>query len=368
MNDTLASLSDLTDRNREIFRRLVETYLETGEPIGSRTLSRQIESVLSPASVRNVMQDLEMMGLLAAPHVSAGRVPTEIGLRLFIDGFLQVSNLSAQERDAMRRALGDNPRDMPRIVDDAGAMLSGLSQCASFVVAPKADDRIRHVEVAALPSGKTLLVLVGEDGTVENRLIDAAAPPSALTEAANFLNARLRGLRLGEARQAVAKGVAAARAELDSLAARLVEQGVVQWTTGGDRGALAVRGLSHLLDNAAAAKDLDRLKRLFDDLERHENIDRLITLAQEAEGVRVFIGSETELYSLSDSSIVVSQYATPDKHIVGAVGVIGPKRLNYARIVPIVDYTARLMGRLSDGAGGAPAAAEPVDSADKEIR
>lgn len=343
-------LSLMSDRSREVFRRLVEAYLETGEPVGSRTLSRSVSENVSPATIRNVMQDLELLGLLDSPHASAGRVPTQIGLRLFVDGILEVGDVGIAERAEIERGLGRNDGDLPTLLDRAGEMLSGLTHGASLVLAPKAEAPIRHIEFVALGPDRALVVLVTADGQVENRVFEApiGLTPSAMRQAANFLNAILQGRTLGEMRGVVAAEIARRRAELDALAADLVEDGTAVWATDGDgaRDRLIVRGRANLLEGTEDAEQLERIRGLFDDLERKRDLAQLLELTQGGDGVRVFIGSENKLFSLSGSSLVVSPYMNADRKIIGAVGVIGPTRLNYGRIVPIVDYTAQLVGRL----------------------
>ncbi|MGF1658119.1 MAG: heat-inducible transcriptional repressor HrcA [Rubrimonas sp.] len=350
MTDPAPGLGDLNARSRAVFRQLVETYLETGEPVGSRTLSRRLDLNLSAASIRNVMQDLEALGVLGSPHVSAGRVPTHLGLRMFVDGLLEIGDVSEAERQSIDAAVGGAEGDLAAVLDEAGAMLSGLSHCASLVFAPKSESAIRHVEFVGLAPDRALVVLVTEDGTVENRLFapPAGMTPSAMREAANFLNATLQGRTLAEAAEAVTAAIAARRAELDALAADMVERGLAVWSgeasEGPDR--LIVRGRANLLDGAQDALDLDRMRQLFDDLERKRDLAQLLDLAAGAEGVRIFIGAENKLFSLSGSSLVISPYMNAERKLVGAIGVIGPTRLNYGRIVPIVDYTARLVGRI----------------------
>jgi heat-inducible transcriptional repressor len=357
MQETFTTLAAMNERSRAVFRRLVETYLETGEPVGSRTLSKQVDLNLSPASIRNVMQDLEALGVLDSPHISAGRIPTHLGLRLFVDGLLEIGDIDETERLSIDSAVGAASGDIAAVLDEAGAMLSGLSHCASLVFAPKTEASIRHIEFVGLAPDRALVVLVTEDGHVENRFFRPpdGMTPSAMREAANFLNATLQGRTLTDAGSVVAAEITRRRAELDQLAADMVEQGVAIWSGEGhdspDR--LIVRGRSNLLDTAADAQALERMRQLFDDLERKRDLAQLLDLAVEAEGVRIFIGSENKLFSLSGSSLVLSPYMNADRKLVGAIGVIGPTRLNYGRIVPIVDYTARLVGRMvADRTGG----------------
>lgn len=341
-------LSQMNDRAREVFRRLVEAYLETGEPVGSRTLSRSVSEGVSAATIRNVLQDLEQLGLLDSPHVSAGRVPTQMGLRLFVDGILEVGDVGASERAEIERGLGRNDGDLVSILDHAGEMLSGLTHGASLVLAPKQEAPIRHIEFVSLGPERALVVLVMGDGQVENRVFapPIGLTPSAMRQAANFLNAILQGRTLGEMRGVVAAEIVRRRAELDALAQHVIEDGTAVWDTDGNRDRLIVRGRANLLEGTVDAEQLERIRGLFDDLERKRDLAQLLELTEGGDGVRVFIGSENKLFSLSGSSLVVSPYMNADRRIIGAVGVIGPTRLNYGRIVPIVDYTAQLVGRL----------------------
>ncbi|MFT4794596.1 MAG: heat-inducible transcriptional repressor [Paracoccaceae bacterium] len=353
MTGDTARLSDLNDRSREIFRLLVETYLETGDPVGSRTLARAIPTSLSAATVRNVMQDLEQLGLLGSPHTSAGRVPTQFGLRMFVDGLLQIGDVSEDERariDGGLSELGERGGSVNDMLGQAGSLLSGLTHGASLVLSPKAEAAIKHIEFVSFSDNSALAVLVTEDGHVENRLFTPpeGLTPSAMREAANFLNAMLRGRTLSEASSIVATEIAARREELDELAASLVQQGIAVWSGGPATGPerLIVRGRSHLLDGVEGEEEMELMRRLFDDLERKEDLLQLLDRAEDGEGVRIFIGSENKLFSLSGSSLIISPYMDAERRIIGALGVIGPTRLNYGRVVPIVDYTARLMGRM----------------------
>jgi heat-inducible transcriptional repressor len=343
------NLGDMTDRTREVFRRVVEGYLSSGDPVGSRTLTRSMSEKLSAATIRNVMQDLEYLGLLDSPHVSAGRVPTQAGLRLFVDGLLDVGTVSEEDRKSIDATLGANDPDMASALDHVGAALSGITRGASIVLAPKHEAPIRHIEFVSLAADRVLVVLVFADGEVENRIFTPppGQTPSSMREAANFLNALAEGRTLSDLRRTIGHEIAARRQEIDVLARAMVESGLALWENAGERGErLIVRGRAHLIDGVAETGDLDRIRTLFDDLERKRDIAEFLDLTETGDGVRIFIGSENKLFSLSGSSLVVSPYMNADRKIIGAVGVIGPTRLNYGRIVPIVDYTAQLVGRL----------------------
>ncbi len=346
--------ADLGERPREVFRHLVDAFLASGEPVGSRTLSQRLPHSLSPASIRNVMADLETMGLLYAPHTSAGRVPTEKGLRLFVDGLLEIGDLSPDERGAIEARIASTGRGVEDVLTQATMMLSGLSHCAGLVVAPKQDSALKHVEFVAVAPGRALVVIVSEDGQVENRLIDTPTglPVSALSEASNYLNARLRGRTLDSARSEIMAELEARRAELDGLTAKIVAEGLATLaepsgsTRAVEEKVLIVRGAAHLLDRLEVQTDLERVRTLFDDIERKNDLIRLLELAAKGDGVRIFIGSENRLFSLSGSSIIAAPYANAQGSVVGVIGVLGPTRLNYARIIPMVDHTAKVLGRL----------------------
>jgi len=346
-----SALAKLDERSREIFRQIVESYLATGEPVGSRNLSKILPMTLSPASVRNVMQDLEEAGLIYAPHTSAGRLPTETGLRFFVDALMQFGDLAADERNAIEAQVAASARDhsFESVLADATQLLSGMSRGAGVVLTSKSNVRLKHIEFVRIEPERALVVLVSEDGQVENRIvpIPAGLPPSALVEASNFLNAHIRGRTLAEARTEMQKSLEQAHSELDGLTQKLVEAGFASWSGGepSDR-KLIVRGQANLLGDLKAMEDLERIRLLFDDLESKRELVDLLGRAETAEGVRIFIGSENKLFSLSGSSMVVAPYRDGERRIVGVLGVIGPTRLNYARIVPMVDYTAKVLSRL----------------------
>ena len=339
----------MNPRAREVFRLLVESYLETGDPVGSRTLTRTLTEKVSAATIRNVMQDLEHLGLLDSPHVSAGRIPTEVGLRMFVDGLLEVGDLASEERTQIEASMGNQDADIAGALDSAGSLLSGLTQTASVVLAPKSESPIKHIEFVSLAPDRALVVMVTADGQVENRLFTPpiGQTPSAMREAANFLNSIVAGHTLSELGTVVKREIDRHRRDLDSLAATLIDKGLAVWSQDqGMEARLIVRGRSHLLAEGSNLGDLERVRELFDDLEKKRDIAEFLNLTEEGEGVRIFIGSENKLFSLSGSALVVSPYMNSDRKVIGAVGVIGPTRLNYGRVVPIVDYTAKLVGRV----------------------
>jgi len=348
------SLAQLNERSREIFRQIVESYLATGEPVGSRNISRLIPMTLSPASVRNVMSDLEQLGLIYAPHTSAGRRPTELGLRFFVDALMEIGDMSEADRRSIEAevAAAGQAKSVEAVLTEASVLLSGLTRSAGVVLAAKINVRLKHVEFVRLEPERALVVLVADDGQVENRVLTLpkGLPTSALTEATNFLNARIRGRTLDEVKIELEKAMEAGRAELDLLTQKIISAGLASWSGGeSEERKLIVRGHANLLDDLKALEDLERVRLLFDDLETKRGVVDLLGRAEQADGVRIFIGSENKLFSLSGSSTIISPYRDGAGRIVGVIGVIGPTRLNYARIIPMVDYTAKVVSKVLSG-------------------
>jgi heat-inducible transcriptional repressor len=347
-------LAQLNERSREIFRLIVESYLATGEPVGSRNLSRILPMTLSPASVRNVMSDLEQLGLVYAPHTSAGRLPTEMGLRFFVDALMQIGDLTEADRKTIEAQVAGSgqAKSLEAVLTEASGLLSGLSRAAGVVLTAKSNPRLKHIEFVRLEPERAMVVMVGEDGQVENRVVNVplGLPTSALTEAANFLNARIRGHTLNEVKAEIERTFKESEAHLDQLTQKIVAEGLASWSGGeNEERKLIIRGQAHLLEDLKALADLERVRLLFDDLETRRDVIDLLGRAEQAEGVRIFIGSENKLFSLSGSSTIVAPYRDASGHIVGVLGVIGPTRLNYARIVPMVDYTAKVVSKLLGG-------------------
>ncbi len=347
-----SALTELDERSRQIFRHIVENYLDTGDPLGSRSLSRHLSVSLSPATIRNVMSDLEMLGLIYAPHTSAGRMPTETGLRFFVDSFMEIGNLNGEDRQSIESQVKAASVDQTfdHVLSEASQLLSGLSHSAGLVITAKNDLRLKHIEFIRLEPTKALAVIVGESGSVENRIITLlpGTTSSSLTEAANFLNAKLAGRTIGEANQEIEALHVAAKKELDGLTRKMVDAGIAVWagTSGDTLGQLIVSGHSHLVGDLETSQELERIRQLFEELEAKENFMKLLELTEEGDGVRIFIGSENKLFSLSGSSVVVAPYRDNQQKVIGALGIIGPTRLNYARIVPMVDFTAKVISRI----------------------
>jgi heat-inducible transcriptional repressor len=338
---------ELDSRSAAVLREIVEQYVQTGEPVGSRTLSRRLPMSLSPATIRNVMSDLTEAGLLFSPHTSAGRLPTQRGLRLFVDGLLQFGEVGEDEQEAIARTLEAKGRSLEETLAETSALLGGLAGAAGLVIAPKGEGTLRHIEFVPLGSSRALVILVSADGQVENRVIEIppGLPPSALTQAGNYLNARLSGRSLAELRRTVASEMTLDRTELDALTTQVVEAGLATWSDEGRGGSLIVRGQARLLADVTALESLQAIQTLFERLETQETMLRLLELAEASDGVRIFIGAESGLFGASGLSMVVAPARSADR-IVGAIGVIGPTRINYGRIIPVVDYTARAIARL----------------------
>ena len=340
-------VTELTSRAREIFRLVVEGYISSGQPVGSKALAEEGRLNLSPASIRSVLHDLETLGLLAAPHTSAGRLPTEMGLRLFVDGMMQVAEPTAQERAAIERRLA-RPGPIEQALEATSAILSDLSAAAGVVMVPRSEPRLSQMSLVTLSPGRALAVLVGEDGAIENRVLELPdnVPPSALEQASNYITARLAGRTLAEAARAMRAEIASGQSALDEASRGLVERGLAVWSEdAGRRPVLIVRGQANLLDENALG-DIERVRQLLDDIENKQSIAQLLETAREADATRIFIRSENRLFALSGSAVIASPYRDREGRVVGVVGVIGPTRLNYARVVPMVDFTAQSLGKL----------------------
>lgn len=345
------SVFELNQRSRDIFREIVDAYMETGEPVGSRTLSKRLATQLSPATIRNIMADLEEAGLLYAPHVSAGRLPTEEGLRFFVHGLLEVGDIDAGERQEIENLARNSGKSVEAFLEQASSMLAGLSQCAGVVLAPKTESILRHIEFVYLGTGRALVILISQDGLVENRLIElpSSITPDILKQASNYLGFHVAGRTLQDAKRIIDEELSHDKNKLDQLTTRVVETGMAVWAGGHEAGALIVKGQSHLLQNVTEVSELEQIRHLFSILEAKEGVQHLLDAAIEAQGIQIYIGANNTNFNISGCSIVVSPYHNLDKKIIGAIGVVGPTRMNYSRIIPLVDYTAKIVGKLLTG-------------------
>ncbi len=348
-NDPKTLLETLNERSREILRHVVDAYVETGEPIGSKSVMQRMGMQVSSATIRNVMADLTASGLLYSPHTSAGRLPTETGMRLFVDGLLELGPLGQEERQQIEARCRHAGRDIKEMLREASHMLSGLSSCAGLVMAPKLDRPLKQIEFVNLAPGRALVVMVTIDGLVENRVIEVplGVPTSSLIQAANFLNSRLQDQTLSEAQSQIQQEISNNRAQLDELSAKVVQAGLASWSGfGKDGGQLIIRGQSHLLKSVQGTEDLERIRALFTALEEQESLLNLVDATAKGEGVQIFIGAENSLFNITGCSMVITPFANGQDQIIGAIGVVGPTRLNYGRIIPMVDYTAKVISRL----------------------
>lgn len=344
----MTSIRDLNNRSLEIFKELVDAFMETGEPVGSRTLSRRLTTSLSPATIRNVMADLEEAGLLYAPHTSAGRMPTEEGLKLFVHGLLQVGDISDKERLELENRCQTQGRSLNDILENATSVLSGLSQCAGLVMAPKAESPLKHIEFVPLSPTRSLVVIITQDGLVENRVLEfpEGIPTSVLVEATNYLNAYMVGHTLSEAHQIIDRELIKDKQQLNALSRKIVEEGVGVWSGEESSGSLIIKGQANLLNNVTVIDEIDQIRNLFTMLDTKENLKNILDASVQADGVQIFIGAENPLFSQSGCSMVIAPYKGTNERIIGAIGVVGPSRMNYGRVIPLVDYTAKLISRL----------------------
>jgi len=350
-NETQNPISQMNTRSQEVFRLIVDSYVETGAPVGSRTLSSRLSQPLSPATIRAVMADLETRGLIYAPHTSAGRLPTEDGLRFFVSGLMEVGHMDAQDKSLIEKQCAASGQNFTSALESTTSLISGLSQCAGLVFAPKAEAPLKHVEFVSLSDGRALVVTVNQDGLVENRIIDIpnGLPQSVLTEASNYLNAHVVGQTMGDARVRILEELNLHRNEVNALTQKVVEDGLAVWSgdNTANKGSLIVRGQANLLQNVQALDELERIRSLFEALDAKEHMLSLLDIANKAEGVQIFIGSDNPLFESSGSSLIVAPFRSSSEKIVGAIGVVGPTRLNYGRIIPMVDFTAKLLTRLT---------------------
>jgi heat-inducible transcriptional repressor len=340
----------LDKRTLDIFKHIVDAFFETGEPVGSKTLALKLDHQLSSATIRNIMAQLETLGYLYSPHTSAGRLPTDQGLRFFVNGILEQGNITLEDQHRIEIACTERGIDTANVLKEASSILSGLSECASIVIAPKSDQRIKHIEFIQITPTQALAILVTTDGQVENRIIKTPAgmPPSVLVEAGNYLNHKLNNLTLNDAIGHIRKELASHKAALDALAYDIIDKGLAGWSKMGDSESLIVHGQSHLLNDVDSVEDLERIRHIFSVLETKENLMSLLEASLDGAGVQIFIGSENKLFEMTGCSLVLSPFENTQGNVIGALGVIGPTRINYGRIIPMVDYTAKVISRLLD--------------------
>jgi len=331
----------LSERAQTLLKILVERYIAEGQPVGSRALSRYSTLELSPATIRNVMADLEEMGFVSSPHTSAGRVPTPKGYRFFVDTLLTVRPMEQMERQQLEEQLA--PDDPHRMVTNASQILSDLTHFAGIVVAPRRRGAaLRHIEFFGLSERRVLLVLVASDGEVQNRVLvtDRSYTPSQLTEAANYINQNYAGLEFDQLRTRVKGELIDLHRDISGLMQAAIETGSDALRQASD--GVVISGGRNLLEVNEISGDMHKLRRLFDLFERKTQLLDILEISEQAEGVKIFIGGESQLVALDECSIVTAPYEV-DGQVVGTVGVIGPTRMAYERVIPIVDVTAKLL-------------------------
>lgn len=338
----------LNQRSIDVFKTIIDTFIETGEPVGSRTISQKLKDPLSPATIRNVMADLEDAGLLFAPHISAGRLPTESGLKFFVEGLLEIGDLSDIDRQEIERRCSFESQGIDTVLEQATNLLSGLSSCAGVVLTPKMQASLKHIEFVYLSSSRVLAILVTMDGFIENRILELpdGITVDILKEASNYLSAKIYGKTLEQAKSIIEEELRQEKTYLNNLASKVVEMGLGVWSQGEGKGNLIIKGQSHLLENIHEIQDLEKIRQLFQILDTKESLVELIDRSIKADGVQIYIGSENSSFQLSGCSMIVSPFQNSENKIIGAIGVIGPSRMNYGKVIPLVDYTAKMVSKI----------------------
>ena len=308
---------DMDERSRKIFKLIVDDFLKDGKPIGSRKLSIKMGEKLSPASVRNV------------------------------DGLLQVKKISSSESNEIKNNINTNSVNLDQMCSEAGSLLSGLLDCAGIVLAPKLDGFLKHIEFVPMSKDRALVILITEDGIIENRIIKIpkGLPSSLLIETTNYLNSVIKGRTLIESKKIINEEIQNDKLSIDKVAEKLINEGIACWDDASKKNKLIVTGTSKLLDDVSAIEQLEDARVLIEKLENKRNLIGILDETQQAEGLQIYIGSENNLFGFTGCSTIISPFRNKDKEIIGAIGVIDPMRINYAKIIPVVDYTAKLIGK-----------------------
>jgi len=339
---------ELSERSKKILKSVVETYLETGEPAGSETILKKVGIDLSASSIRTILANLQKDGLLYAPHTSAGRLPTDKGMRFFVDGLLEFGRLSKSEQENIKNQCQSKGSSFQEVLNEASKTISGLSNCAGIVVAPKFQNKIKHIEFIKLNSNKIMSIIASENGLVENRILDSKTNynDNTLKQASNYLNSKFVGKTIDQIKLMISEEIKNSKNQLDSIATKLVKEGIIEIVPNLETPYIFLHGQSSLLGEEVISKDLDQIRNLFDDIENKSNFLNVIENTRKGQGVQIFIGSQNFLFKHSGLSMVMAPYKNKEQKIIGAIGVVGPTRLNYAKIVPLVDYTSKVVGRI----------------------
>jgi len=339
---------ELSDRSKQIFKSVVETYLETGSPSGSETILKKGGVNLSSSSIRLILANLQKEGLLFAQHTSAGRLPTDKGIRFFVDGLLEFGRLTQDERDNIKQQCLAKGTSFQEVLDEASKVISGLSSHTCIVVAPKNQNSIKHIEFIRLNSSQVMSIIASANGQIENRIIDDGGvyTDNILREISNYLNAKYLNKSIGEIKRNIQLEINNSKGRLEVLSQNLVQKGILEIAPNSENPYIFLHGQSNLLEDEIISKDLDQIRKLFDEIENKTNFLEILENTNSAKGVQIFIGSQNFLFKHSGLSMIMAPYKDKDQKIIGAIGVMGPTRLNYAKIVPLVDYTSKIIGKV----------------------
>ncbi len=339
---------ELTDRTKQIFKTVVETYLETGSPSGSETVLKKAGLDISSASVRSILSNLQKEGLLFSPHTSAGRVPTEKGMRFFVDGLLEFGRISKSEKENIEQLSASKSKSYQEVLDEASRSISGLSNYAGIVIAPKYQKNLKHLEFIRLNNTQIMSILAYENGEIENRIIEDSGKftNSQLLQTSNYLSEKFKNKNISEIKKIIESEITSTRSNLEEISKKLVKKGIVEIEPKMNNPYIFLHGQSKLLKDEIISKDLDQIRQLFDDIENKSTFIDILENAGKAKGVQIFIGSKNFLFKHSGLSMVMAPYKNKEQEIVGVIGVVGPTRLNYSKIVPLVDYTSKIIGKV----------------------
>jgi len=339
---------ELSDRSKQIFKGVIESYLDSGEPVGSEALSKKLGINISTSTIRSIMANLQKEGLLFAPHISAGRLPTDKGMRYFVDGVLEFGRLSKSERETIKNQCRSKGISFEDVLDEASKILSSLSNCAGFVVAPKYQNKIKHIEFIRLSSNQIMSIVANENGLVENRILDSnnSYSENTLKQVSNYLNSKFSGKTIDEIKKIISNEIENSQLELNTLSKKLVKEGIIELVPNSEAPYIFLHGQSSLLEDNIVTKDLDQMRNIFDDIENKSNFLSVLESTNKGKGVQIYIGAQNFLFNHSGLSMIMAPYINNEQKIIGAIGVLGPMRINYARIVPLVDYTSKVIGRI----------------------
>ena len=339
---------ELSHRSKQIFKSVVETYLETGSPSGSETILKKGLIDLSSSSIRSILAELQKEGFLYAPHTSSGRLPTDKGMRLFVDGLLEFGRLSKNEQENIKQQCVSKGASFQDVLEEASKLISGLSNHAGIVVAPKFQNKIKHIEFIRLNNSQVMSIIASINGQIENRIINEKGlySDNTLKEISNYLNSKYTNKNIDEIKKNIKDDIKNSKGRLEVLSKNLVKKGILELEPNTENPYIFLHGQSSLLGDEIISKDLDQIRKLFDEIENKNTFVNILENTNAAKGVQIFIGSQNFLFKHSGLSMVMAPYKNKAQEIIGAIGVVGPTRLNYSRIVPLVDYTSKIIGKV----------------------